>query len=68
MHPADVKSLMFDSPSSLTRNRKSRVGRDQQGLNSGFPAIKVEQRRRIIHPFPANSGLNRCLVPHGRAG
>ena len=31
------------------------------------PGVCSCSRRRIIAPFPANSGLIRCLVPHGRS-
>ena len=30
-------------------------------------ALMQKEERRIIQSFPANSGLIRCLGPHGRA-
>ena len=30
--------------------------------------LLARRRRRIITSFPANSGLIRCLAPHGKSG
>ena len=32
------------------------------------PFQKERERETVITSFPANLGLIRCLVPHGRAG